>query len=38
VASKAFTGAPVLPLALGIASTTVMFALIQGVLLRSATN
>lgn len=31
---KAFTGAAVLTLALGIAGTTVMFALIQGVLLR----
>jgi predicted permease len=32
--AKAFTGAAVLTLALGIAGTTVMFALIQGVLLR----
>ena len=32
--AKAFTGAAVLILALGIAATTVMFALIQGVLLR----
>ena len=32
--AKSFTGAAVLTLALGIAGTTVMFALIQGVLLR----
>lgn len=32
--AKAFTGAAVLTLAIGIAGTTVMFALIQGVLLR----
>ena len=32
--AKAFTGAAVLTLALGIAGTTVMFALIEGVLLR----
>jgi predicted permease len=32
--AKAFTGAAVLTLALGVAGTTVMFALIQGVLLR----
>ena len=32
--AKAFTTAAVLTLALGIAGTTVMFALIQGVLLR----
>jgi len=32
--AKAFTGAAVVTLALGIAGTTVMFALIQGVLLR----
>ena len=32
--AKTFTGAAVLTLALGIAGTTVMFAVIQGVLLR----